>query len=683
MKKKILFIILLLSFSLYLNLTVLHSEVTQQTKNQEALNHEVTVTLKLIQVFVTDKEGNPVTDLEKSDFILYDNGKLKTITDFEKHFLAKPDKKITPSPKTPSRMNRKFFIILDIQRNDEIGLIESKKAALHFIDTQISPDDEIGVLAYSPITGIDLHLYLTVDHQKVREVIKGLKEAPGDPSAREVGMRQTIVVSSSVEAQESTGSQSQEQSHSNINILPESLTTTTFSRGPIPDPRWRNVARKPTDFIVEIKELAKALRYIPGYKNIILFSGGFAKRLFQRPGFRMIFEDMSKELATSNSPVYSVNAKGTRDHFKGSQYIGYDSLKVLADITGGKYFEDVEHYEEIASEIQNITSNYYVLGYYIGEKWDGRYHEIKVEVKREGCRVHAQGGYFNPKPFTTFSEIEKQLHLVDIALSEKPYFQEPFNFPLITLPCSHTNESNALLLSEIDVEKIKEVTSGNTEVVTLIFGEDNTIVDSSKAEVSFSSIPQKKIYQYSIASLQTGKYECRVVIRNLKTGKAAVGSSSVDIPELQDSGIKLYPPLLLIPEKNASYLRTSKARKEETEKKPLSINDIYPFLSNKHSPLVEELDKGISKLFAVVRSSIFNIKEPEIELSVYLIDHSKREKTQLSFSILSSKNKGETDILLMEIEMPELKPGRYSLEIGAEELSTKSESKATRNFTVK
>ncbi len=48
-----------------------------------------------------------------------------------------------------------------------------------------------------------------------------------------------------------------------------------------------------------------------------------------------------------------------------------------------------------------------------------------------------------------------------------------------------------------------------------------------------------------------------------------------------------------------------------------------------------------SFLFAEVRCSIFNTIEPDVELSVYLIDHSSGEKKPLSFSFLSSKNLGE------------------------------------------
>ena len=65
----------------------------QVQKEKTPLRHEVEVTLKLIQVYVTDKKGNPVLDLEKEDFILLDNGKQQMITEFEKHVLSLPSPK--------------------------------------------------------------------------------------------------------------------------------------------------------------------------------------------------------------------------------------------------------------------------------------------------------------------------------------------------------------------------------------------------------------------------------------------------------------------------------------------------------------------------------------------------------------------------------------------------------------
>jgi len=622
----------------------------QEKKSETQLQHEVTVTLKLVQVYVTDKNGNPVTDLTKDDFILYDNGKFQTITDFEKHLLFKREKKVKeeiaetelpPPEDVSSRLNRKYFFILDMDRNSAAGISKSKKAALHFIDTQLQPTDEVGVFSYSFIRRLVIHQYLTSDHEKVKEVIRKIKEVPGNllpgNSSTRGGIGEVII----------------ERDVASLEII--DIT---------------NI------FIEIIKELAKALRYIPGYKNIILFSGGLQEDLLTSSEQVLLekYEDMSKEFAASNSPVYTVNTSDAPRLL---------SLQMLSELSGGKYFHDVDYYEKIAEQIQDVTSNYYVLGYYINEKWDGRYHEIKVEVKRSGCIVHAQGGYFNPKPFSEFSEFEKQLHLVELALSEKPYFEEPLRFTLLPLLCSNRDESNLVLLSEIPLFKMKEVVRQKTEMVTFIFDEENNIADESKGEVNFSTIPQDIIYHYAIKSLSPGQYKCSMVIRNTETGNGAVASSSVKIPEEIDSGIRLYPPLLLIPEKEAFYLRASVIQEEKSEREPLSLIDIYPFLSKKYSPLVEDLEQGITRLLAVVRCSFVNIQKPDIDLLVYLSLNSSEEKTLLPFSMLSSKQEEDTDILLIEILLPDLEPGEYSLDFIAEEINKKSKSQVNRTLRVK
>ena len=64
-------ILLIISFVLS-NAQESKSESSQAQKTQE-LKHEVSVTLKLIQVFVTDKDGNPVTGLKPENFVVFDN----------------------------------------------------------------------------------------------------------------------------------------------------------------------------------------------------------------------------------------------------------------------------------------------------------------------------------------------------------------------------------------------------------------------------------------------------------------------------------------------------------------------------------------------------------------------------------------------------------------------------------
>jgi len=655
-RKEIFLFFLLLAFTLQPSLCELNSASIQIKKDQEELKHEVVVVLKLVQVYVTDKKGNPVTDLEKSDFILYDNGKLQTVTDFEKHLLVQPEKKVEeeiaktelpPAGDVSSRMNRKFFLLLDIDRNSSVGISKSKKAALHFIDTQLQPTDEVGVFSYSFIRRLVLHQYLTSDHEKAREAIKRIKEVPGNLSA---GGGVTVAKGRGPGA-------------------------TPFTQ---PSFQMSDVVDKTNVFIKIIKEFAKALRHIQGYKNIILFSRGIGSNFLFSPNqvLREKFEDMSKEFATSNSPVHTVSTALKSE--------GVSSLKMLSELSGGKYFPNVDYYEKIAEQIQNVTSNYYVLGYYIDEKWDGKYHEIKVKVKRKGCEVYAQGGFFNPKPFNEFSDVEKRLHLFDLAMSENPQFQVPCILPSVALPCSEKEESNLVMLSEIPIDKIKEVMKGESEVLVLIFDEDNNIADSHEGKINFYTLHQEKIYLYSISSLLPGSYECRLVLRDIKTGKGAVASSSVVIPEASDSGIKLFPPLLLIPEKKTLYLKLSHDQEKEIEKGSLSLNDIYPFLPENFSPVVEEVDRGINKLLAVLRLSIIDAQESEIEISAHLIDYSSNQKIPLhNTSIHAAEKREGIDVLLIEFQLPELEAGEYSLEIIVEEMTTQEKSQVSRTFRVK
>ena len=564
-------------------------------------------------------------------------------------------------------MNRKFLFILDIQRNDEIGMIKAKRAALHFVDNHLMSGDEAGVLSYSPLRGLILHEYLTSDQQKIREAISRAKEIPvktladRDEEKEKMSMNRTAKMDSESEVGTRIGGQYGKMLGSPFYV-----------------PSLEDAVKPQMSFVIDNSELAKALRFIPGNKYIILFSGGSQKRYLEA------FARLGKMFADSNCQVYTVDTMGIRDHFLGElKRMEGKTLKELSEISGGKYFENVDEYVTISQEIQNITGNYYVLGYYIDEKWDGRYHNIEVKVKRKGCEVFAQGGYFNPKPFTAFSELEKQLHLIDLALSENPYSQEPLRFPLEALTFSNRKETNLVLLSAIPVEKVKEAGFEEAEMTTLIFNEKNSIVYSTQGKINFSSIPQKTLYHYVISSLSPGHYECRVVLRDLKTGKGAVASSSANDTDPLESGIRIDTPLLLIPEKEAFYLKSMEKDEEKKGKKSISLINVYHFLSNKHSPLIEDLEEGTTRLLAVVRCSVIGVEKPNIELSIYIRKSSSVHKTLLPFSILASEKEGETDILSIEIHLPELKPGDYSLEFVAEEITSNFKSQSTRTFRIR
>ncbi len=150
------------------------------------LEHEVGVVLKLIHVYVTDKKGKPVRDLAKEDFELFDNGTPVTITEFEKHLSAeltqdagpeRPDETITISAPPQPALVPQFILFFDFAFNNLPGINKAKQAALHFVNAETEPSDEISVFSYSPLKGLTVHEYSTRDRQKVLDTIQALDPA--------------------------------------------------------------------------------------------------------------------------------------------------------------------------------------------------------------------------------------------------------------------------------------------------------------------------------------------------------------------------------------------------------------------------------------------------------------------------------------------------------------------------
>lgn len=677
--KRILKICLLFLLLHLLNVFAVNDLESQEKGAQKELQHEVAVTLKLIQVYVTDKEGNPVTNLKKEDFIIWDNGKLQKITDFETHFTdlptkdrkpalaVKPPEKAVPSP-SPVRMNRKFFLFLDIQRNDPIGMIKSKRVARYFVETQIQPGDEVGVFSFQPSAGFVLHEYLTQDMEKMLFAIKKAKALPvysllGGVSGGGAGL-------SSGSSSGGTGGEG-EATHAGSRNLDAGLPA------PSEGPSWSQLAKPLNMFFYTLEDLSQSLQYVPGIKDIVLFSGGASAAT------KNTFDLLGQRLASSNCRVYTVDTNWKFHYLKGYFESGPGSaLKQLAVSSGGKHFEDPDDFETIAQDIQRMTSNYYVLGYYIESVWDGQYHEIKLEVNRENCEVYTQKGYFNPKPFSEFSEAEKKLHLTDIALNDTPYFEAPKPFPLEALPFPGKEVSKLVLLSEIRPENLEEVFLNDTEIITLVLDEEKNIVESGRAVLKYDSIKHTPIHHYSITRLNPGQYECRVVVRNLESGKSALGTATVSVPEFRESELNVYPLFLLVPEKGSFYLRAVKEEKLK-EREVLSLSDLYPFLSSIHSPLVKEVDRSVKNLLAVLRFSTGLTEEHQIDLDAELIHGPSGRKISLEFFIRESGKFGRDDAMLLEIRLPYIEPDIYTLNIILSNPEFGLEAAVSRTFRIR
>ncbi|NTV80867.1 MAG: VWA domain-containing protein, partial [Candidatus Aminicenantes bacterium] len=439
---------------------------------QAPIRHQVTVTLKLIQVFVADAAGKPAMDLEKSDFVLTDNGKVQAITDFEKHVLAVPAPTregaadIRPSPAVPvpaalPLLSRKFIFLLDYQRNELEGIKKAKTSVLEFIDTKTEAGDELALYSFSAAGGLKLHQDFTSDRARVRGAVEKLRDVPG---ITPVGM--------------------DDISPDHVPMGMALMTQEIFGRySGSSGPAVRSL-------FDEVTQWARVLRSVPGQKNILLYTRGFGRSLV-RPGDPnyFAFQTMARELATANTRVFSVNTTtGVADKIALGVF-PEDSLDHLARTTGGAYYHDVNFSTKIAADIQDATASYYVLGFAVPAVWDGKYHDIKVEVRRKGYEVRAQRGYFNPLPFGKLSEIEKHVHLLGLISGEEATAKWVLEFPLAAVPFAGPGGTNTLLLSEIPVAAVREAVGDRTELVMLILNPDKAIVDGKRLEVDWTAFP--------------------------------------------------------------------------------------------------------------------------------------------------------------------------------------------------
>jgi len=671
-------------------------------QEQIPLKHEVKVTLKLIQVYVADKKGNPVKNLKKEDFIVTDNGAAKPITEFEQHTLSGLPQKteLQPAKETATlastslpaeRMGRKFFLFFDFAYNNSRGIRKAKEAALHFFDTGLLPTDEVGILSYSALKGLRVNEFLSSDHRKIRKTVETIDV--GDVVGLAADFEEEVL-----------------QSITDMSNAPQNQWKVSWMAVEGARQDSKNVAM---NYLENLTALAKALGFIPGQKQIIFLSSGIPTSLMQgmasaidptRGGstvMKMSMGDpvllkanaeMHKAMNSANCTIFTFNTRSDElrasaesnaniesapTPFKPTGITGQGTLREISKATGGKFFGNINEYKEDFNELQNLTGTYYVLGYYITEQWDGRYHKIKVEMKKKGYDVHAQAGYFNPKPFREYSDLEKKLHLFDLALSERPMFQTPLAFSLRTLVFADKDESRLLMLSKIPAEAIDKFSGKKVELVSLVFDEEENLADLQRQETDLTKYRGMDVFTSSEIALKSGAYRCRLVIRDLDTGTAAVAYGRASVPAKTAKALSLYSPFLLIQGSNFAYLEGTAKKKDSATWK-----ELYPYDRARYSPLMGGLQRGTSIFYAVAPCMISGIGKPNITYTTALINKALGEKTFLPVSIMEKSQRGDVETSFLEFSLNKMAPGEYIFYIFAEDTAARASSYAQTTLII-
>ena len=367
-----------------------------------------------VDVIVTDsKTGQPVTDLKQGDFEVVEDNQAQTVETFK---LIELDGGATPAldgPPAPIRNDddeqleaarddvRLFAVFLDDYHVRRGASVSVREPIARFIETQLGPSDMLGVMyPLQPVSSIRM----TRDHGKVIQSLGGfvgrkgdytprnrMEEQYADYPAEEVERIRNQVSFSAIKGLISHMGSLKEGRKALI-LVSEGYSDTL-------PPQLRDPIASVPGFENPDRDNANAGRNDPAEER---------RQFFADSSLQLWMRDVWDMANKNNVSIYAVDPRGLPiSEFDVSQpnmsvqvdrqYLNatMDTLRVLAEQTDGRA---IVNRNDIAAGMRQIvrdTSSYYLLGYNSTQApSDGRFHEIKVRVKRPGIQVRARKGYW-------------------------------------------------------------------------------------------------------------------------------------------------------------------------------------------------------------------------------------------------------------------------------------------------
>lgn len=385
---------------------------------QDQTTLRITTHLVQVSVVVWDKQGEPVGDLKREDFVVLDEGGEQRISLFSlesSQRTTSPPEPLPPGsfsnrleyrPETPTSVT---VILLDGLNTNFSDQAYAKQQIIKFL-RQLQPQDRVALYALGSNLRV-LHDF-TSDAQTLLNAL-----------ARYGGR-----ISGELEASEPTTSltDTPEPDRSNLG---EINPAERGGRMQELDAWLRESNRKVEEFYTAqragetlraLEAIANHLAQLPGRKNLVWVSGSFPYWIgydfLPTPGnpgrvsrsFSPEIERASRLLNNANLAVYPVDARGLTGlpEFNAQQRfapnrrlqtlnLGIDTMNALADRTGGRAFYNTNDLQGAIRRALDDSRVTYMLGYYpTHDKWNGKFRKIKVQVKRPGLHVRHRQGYF-------------------------------------------------------------------------------------------------------------------------------------------------------------------------------------------------------------------------------------------------------------------------------------------------
>lgn len=356
-----------------------------------------------VDVIVSDKQGRPVADLTKDDFEVLEDNKPQVVQTFK---LVTLDGNPKPGDDAPRAIRsdldeeteaqredvRIFVFLLDdyhVRRGTSMAV---KQPLINFIRTQVGPMDLLGVMyPLTPVTD----MRLTRNHEGIIRVIEKFEGRKFDYRPRnefeERSSQYPVEVVERVRNQVSLSA---------VEGLAVRMGT---ARGPQVDhPGLGGVSNYvPPQLRDSNAEIGGGIGN-PNRRNPFAGENSLTEdraRFFTDIDLQSEMRDVYAACNRANTSIYTLNPRGLAVfEFDIEQGVGFkqdaqslnatqDSLRVLADETDGRAIVNRNDLDGGLKQVIRDASAYYLVGYDSSQApSDGKFHEIKVRVKRSGVQ---------------------------------------------------------------------------------------------------------------------------------------------------------------------------------------------------------------------------------------------------------------------------------------------------------
>ena len=706
----------------------------QTPAKQETVTIRAQASEVLVDAVVTDKRNRLVTNLKPEDFVIYEDGVEQKILSMRlareaAGTVVQPVPRpaepaapvsVQPAPeKPPLEMPNLSILLLDYSTTQFENQKLVQESSAKYVEERLRPNDLMAVF----VLGTSLHFVtdFTNDRTTLLAALRS-KEVMGSALAAE----RAANAGESAKARITAAMAPRDISTISLSGAGAAAAGTSLAATGSARAAAMLAARIEAQFVAlqsalnkrttrgvltAIRAIAMGVSHIDGRKNLILFSQGFvvgealeddlhsvvdlANRsrlaIYSIDARGLETKELTGELAGKNE-LNAINEQSQRDRmaavggesvFDRALQAGSDqeesALRYISNETGGFLIRNTNDLSVGLRRVDDEMRGYYLLSYRpTNAAYDGKFHQIRVEVRQPGLTVRARTGYYAiPRGFELLSPEEYQvMQAARSSGAALPLYFRAGGFR------EEGNRYRVPVMLEMPTRSIRFEKSGKMSVAKLqVLGlvrdiDRNPVtrfggrVEYNASETDYKILEPGNVSLLNTLELTPGNYIFEVAVKDLIAGDAAYREQGFYLreqqPELALSTILLARNVDKAAPNSSQFLSVGGAKILPSAQCQFRNGDNLIFYFDIYYPKIE------------------TDKKADITLSFWLMRGGQRLKLGLpEYRLTEAEPKPVPHITAARyMQLAGLEPGDYSLVVQVRDVLANRTTLAQSPFTV-